>query len=99
MYKLYFQLYLWGNLISVKDIVCRNISSKILLLIKQFGGYIFNFGQLKIVFPLRNFILRNPLSGVRGTRKTLSCNHSSALMLKCGVAGWSLKSRTVISNQ
>ena len=46
MYKLYFQLYLWGNLISVKDIVCRNMSSKILLFIKQFGGYIFNFRDI-----------------------------------------------------
>lgn len=86
MYKLCSQLYLWGNLISVKDVVCRNISSEMLLLIKQFCGYIFNFRQLKIVFPLRNFILRNPFSGVRGTRKTLSYNDSSASMLKCGVA-------------
>lgn len=99
MYKLYFQLYLWGNLISVKDIVCRNMSSKILLFIKQFGGYIFNFRQLKIVFPLRNFISRNPCSGVRGTRKTLSYDDSSASMLKCGVARWSLTTRTMVSNQ
>ena len=28
MYKLCSQLYLWGNLISVKDVVCRNISSE-----------------------------------------------------------------------